>query len=82
VLLTLKHAEDGRGLIARLWNMDGGNTTARLSLSLTRIARALRTNAVEEDEGVDAGELTVEHEHTVHVPMAARDTATVRLLLT
>ena len=75
-LLTLKRAEDQRGLIARLWNPGSAPATARLHIMFGPMTGALRANAVEED-----GEpLALEDAQTVCVPVGARDMVTLRLL--
>ncbi|MCL5998093.1 MAG: glycosyl hydrolase-related protein, partial [Chloroflexi bacterium] len=77
VLLALKQAEDGRGYIARLWNMGDCATTAQIQLCGMHVRKALRTNAVEEDLEV----LVLNAEHEVQVPIGARALSSVRLLL-
>lgn len=51
LLSALKRAEDGRGLILRLWNMDTASVKARVTLPHLSLKRVTRTNIVEEDEG-------------------------------
>ncbi len=49
VLLTMKPAADGRGIILRLWNLSDKPTRARIGLPHWRLVRVLQTNLVEED---------------------------------
>lgn len=50
LLLTLKRAEDGQGIILRLVETEGKQTTASVKLPHLAIRKAFRTNLVEEDE--------------------------------
>jgi hypothetical protein len=50
LLLTLKRAEDGQGVIVRLWETEGKQTTVSVKLPHLAIRKAFRTNLVEEDE--------------------------------
>ena len=74
MLLTLKRAEDGDGIIVRLIETEGQETTARVRLPQLTINRAYRTNLVEENEG----ELT-STPHEVAVPVKAFGISTIRL---
>jgi hypothetical protein len=77
VLLAAKRAEDGRGLILRLWNLADHAALAPVTLPLTEIAEVGRTNLIEEDAGpaLPCGA----HDFSLEIP--ARATATVRVLL-
>ncbi len=74
-LVALKRAEDGRGLIVRLWNTGGQAAIARLSLPQVTLGSAALTNLAEEDTGPG---LTY-GDHWAQVPLAAQGVATVRL---
>ena len=50
LLLTLKQAEDKRGLIVRLMETEGEETEVTVRLPSLAIAQAFQTNLVEEDE--------------------------------
>jgi hypothetical protein len=76
-LLTLKRAEDQRGLIARIWNIGETPTVARLRVACAPLTGALRTNVVEED----GDPLVLEDAHTAQVPVGAHDLTTLRLLI-
>ena len=49
-LLTLKMAENGDGLIARVIETEGKRTTATLTMPYLNIKKVYRTNLVEENE--------------------------------
>ncbi|NLO72575.1 MAG: hypothetical protein GX100_00515, partial [candidate division WS1 bacterium] len=76
LLLACKHAEDGRGLILRLWNLADRSVRAPVRLPLVEIAQVLPTNLIEEDGGLALP--SHPHEFTVEIP--ARAVATVRVL--
>ena len=76
-LLTLKKAEDGRGLILRLWNTSREDAVARVELPALEIARAVECNVLEQDSG---NELRCE-EHNLTVRLPAETLKTLRLLL-
>ena len=74
-LVACKRAEDGRGLILRLWNMAAESVAARVELPHVALGRVARTSFAEEDsnEGLD-------HEgHAFTLEMAAQEVATVRV---
>lgn len=74
-LLTLKHAEDGRGLVLRLWNPSAEHIAMRIALlHLTPAAASLLTLAEE-----DTGEALPVAEHQVAVSLPARSVVTVRV---
>jgi len=75
-LLAFKRAEDGEGLIARLIETEGKEVTATLKLPCCTVAKAYRTNLVEENQG----ELAVKP-HEVAVPVKAFEPVTIRLHL-
>jgi hypothetical protein len=74
LLLTLKRAEDGDGLIARLIETEGSACTAALTLPPVTIAQARRTDIVEKN----VGELIFDA-HRVEVPLRAFGISTVRI---
>ena len=76
-LLTLKKAEDGRGLILRLWNASREDAVARVELPALEIASAVECNVLEQDSG---NELRCE-EHNLTVRLPAETLRTLRLLL-
>jgi alpha-mannosidase len=73
---TLKLADDGRGLVVRLWNPGNQTAAARINLPDFGIAAALRTDLLERDTG---GEYEAAG-GTVTVPCGAREFVTVRLI--
>ncbi|MCA1584930.1 MAG: glycosyl hydrolase-related protein [Acidobacteria bacterium] len=76
MISTLKRADDGRGLIVRLWNPGDRPATARITLPDTGIAAGLRTDLLERDAGAEYGLA----DGGVAVPCGAREFVTVRLL--
>ena len=74
MLLALKRAEDGDGIIARLVETEGRKTTVRLRLPFVDISQANLTNLVEENQG----SLKVS-DGIVQVPIEAFGIATVRV---
>ncbi len=74
LLVTIKRAEDGQGLIVRLVETDGNATTATLTLPATTIEKAWLANPVEENQA----SLTCT-EHEVTVPVKPFGIATVRV---
>ena len=74
MLLTLKRAEDGKGVIIRLIETEGRGGDVRVSLPLLTIKGAYATNLVEEDKGgvVFAG-------HSFMTPMKAYGIKTIRV---
>ena len=74
LLLTLKKAEDGDGLILRLIETEGKDTVVTLRLPFISITRAYQTNLVEENE-----RLLSAKEHTVAVPIKAFGITTIRV---
>jgi len=79
VLLACKRAEDGAGLILRLWNpVDRpGESTVRLGFG--KALRIRHVSLVEEDGG--EGEMALTDERAFAVPVAPRSVATVRVEL-
>jgi len=76
VLLACKQAEDGRGLIMRLWNAAGEGSKAKVVLPWLELEYVGLTNAIEEDQNVALA--TDEHSFTVEV--GACGLATVRII--
>ena len=74
LLTTIKQAEDGQGVIARLIETDGRQTTATVTVPGLTIEKAWQTNLVEENQA----ELSPA-DHDVAVPVKASGIATVRL---
>jgi hypothetical protein len=74
LVLTLKRAEDGRGVILRLIETEGKAATATVRLPLVNVKKATQTNLAEEDQA----ELPSEP-HGVRVPIKPFGIATVRL---
>jgi alpha-mannosidase len=73
MLLTMKQAEDGGGLILRLAEMEGQDTAATVTPPHFEILKAFGTNRVEENQG------ELKHDrHTVLVTLKANEIATVR----
>jgi len=74
LLLTLKQAEDGDGIILRLVETEGEPVAATVTLPHLTIKKAYRTNLVEENKG----ELTFTP-HEVSAPVKAFGITTIRL---
>ena len=74
LLLALKRAEDGDGIILRLFEAEGKAVKATVMLPLVRIEKAYRTNLVEENQQ----ELPAA-EHDFKVPLDAFGITTVRI---
>jgi len=72
LLVGMKRAEVGNGLVLRLWEVAGKATTAHVRFPLLPIKTAMAASLVEEPQGP----LEVRHE-TVSVPIRARGLATV-----
>jgi len=73
LLLTLKRAEDGEGIIVRLIETEGKGVTATLTIPHLTIKQAYRTNLVEENEGK-----ATFTEHTITTPIKAFGITTIR----
>jgi alpha-mannosidase len=73
LLLALKAAEDGDGLILRLAETEGRQTLATIHLPAYEIDQAFQTNLVEENTGVVWSD-----RHQVHVALSAYATVTIR----
>ena len=81
-LLTLKRAEDGDGIIARLIETEGKETSATLTLPSLVIKKAQKTNLVEEDAGDLSARGTADlsfTEHSIAFPIQAFGITTLRL---
>ena len=74
LLLTLKRAEDGDGMIIRLIETEGKETEVEVSLPGVRVSRACRTDLVEGDKGAIAFT-----EHSVTAPIEGFGIATIRI---
>jgi alpha-mannosidase len=75
VLLALKHAEDGDGLILRLWEVEGEDTEVVVHLPFVEVVQAWETNLVEEGRRP----LPVK-DGSIAVPLKAWSISTVRIL--
>ena len=76
MLLTLKQAEDGHGVVVRLIETDGKQGTVTLTMPTVAIEKAWQTNLVEEDQaGLESTD------HSVTVPVRPFGISTVRLQL-
>jgi alpha-mannosidase len=73
-LLTLKRAEDGDGIIARLVETEGQETRVSLTMPWLRVWHAYETNLVEENQ-----RLLPSQEHSVSLTVRPFGTATIRL---
>ncbi len=76
VLLACKQAEDGRGLILRLWNTTGKDTEAEVVLPWLKLEHVELTNAIEEDQHV----MLEADTHSFTVQIGASGLATVRVV--
>ena len=74
LLLTLKEAEDKKGLIIRLMEMEGKNTTVKVTLPFLKIKKAYLTNLVEENQKRISAE-----EHTTKVSIKSFGITTIRI---
>ena len=75
-LLACKHAEDGRGLILRLWNPGKHQTSARIVMSRLILREVIVANLVEEDSGP-----RLEHtDNEFEVAMPASSVWTIRVV--
>jgi hypothetical protein len=74
LVVTIKRAEDGHGLIVRLIETDGNPTTATLTMPAVTVEKAWLTNPVEENQTALSC-----LEHSVTVPAKAFGITTVRL---
>lgn len=75
LLLALKRAEDGHGLIVRVLETKGRDTDVAVTLPFISIKAGFETNLVEEDQKV-----LVVAEHAVRISVRAWDSATIRLI--
>jgi alpha-mannosidase len=73
-LLTLKRAEDGDGIIARIIETEGKRTTTMLTLPYLTIQSVCRTNIVEENQS----ELPVT-DNSIKIPLDAFGITTIRI---
>ena len=76
MLLTLKRAEDGRGLIARLIETEGVETRTTVNLPYAPILHAFEANVVEENQRALSCS-----PHAVTVSLAPFAICTIRLIL-
>ena len=74
LLLTLKRAEDGDGIIIRLIETQGKATTASVTLPHIAVAEAMVTNLVEENKG-----RATFTEHEIQVNLKAFGITTIRI---
>jgi len=75
LLLTLKQAEDGEGLIMRLMETEGKNTDVKVTLPFFTITKAYQTNLVEENEKI----LSIIKKHSIEVFVKAFGITTIRV---
>ncbi|MFC1716529.1 glycoside hydrolase family 38 C-terminal domain-containing protein [Candidatus Poribacteria bacterium] len=74
LLLTLKEAEDGDGIIIRLVETEGNSVNATATLPFVTISQAYLTNIVEENlEALSA------QQHSITVPVKAFGITTIRI---
>jgi alpha-mannosidase len=76
MLMTVKQAEDGRGLILRLIETEGKPAKAVVTLPLVTVSQCSRTNLVEQD----AGDLPFEP-HAVSVDVSPFGIETLRIVI-
>ena len=75
LLLALKRAEDGRGLIVRVLETEGRDTDVAVTLPFISIKAGFETNLAEEDQKV-----LVVGEHAMRISVRAWDSATIRVI--
>jgi alpha-mannosidase len=75
ILLTLKKAEDGEGIIIRLNETEGRDTEVNLTLPKMNIAKVYETNLVEENE-----QLLATQGQTIKINLNAFGIKTLRIL--
>ena len=75
LLMTMKKAEDGEGIIIRLIETEGRDTEASVTLSRISIAKAYETNLVEENE-----RLLAVHGQAITTSVKAFGIKTIRIL--
>jgi alpha-mannosidase len=74
MVLTIKHAEDGKGFIVRLIESKGQNVDATITVPCLLIKKAYLSNLVEKNiKAIDCSD------HKVTVPISASGIVTVRL---
>jgi alpha-mannosidase len=73
---TLKPANDGRGMVARLWNPGLEAASAHLSLAGFHVSKCIRTDLLERDTEVSCSIA----QDTATIPVGAREFVTMRLL--
>ncbi|HCU36981.1 MAG TPA: hypothetical protein DGT21_16500 [Armatimonadetes bacterium] len=80
-LLCCKRAEDGQGLILRLWNPTAETTESTVRLGFGTIERVGLTALAEDDDGQLTGELLGHGRRAFTVRIGPRSIATVRVIL-
>jgi len=73
---TLKPADDGRGLIVRLWNPGLKAAAGRIAVKEAGVTAGLRTDLMERDTDEEYAAVN----GALTVPVGAREFVTVRLL--
>jgi hypothetical protein len=74
LLLTLKLAEDGDGVICRLIETEGIDCNTKIRMPFTDISKVYKTNLVEENKKVVSSK-----NRTITVPIKAFDVTTIRI---
>jgi len=74
LLLTLKQAEDGDGIIVRLVETEGIKVTVTVTLPFITVEKAYQTNLVEENERILSAQ-----KHAVTVPLNPFGITTIRI---
>jgi len=74
LLLALKKAEDKNGLIIRLIETEGKDTTVKITLPFLKIKKAYQTNLVEENEKT----IPIQ-KHTIRIPIKSFGITTIRI---
>ena len=74
MLLTIKQAEDGNGIIVRLVETEGTAVSVALAMPHLKINKAYRTNLVEENQGEMPSD-----PHQILIPIDAYGISTVRI---
>ncbi len=79
-LLALKPAEDGQGLVVRLWNPAGETVESTVQLGVGHVGGVRLTSLTEDDNGPVSGELLGHDSRAFTVRVGPASIATVRVI--